>query len=381
MRELRLSASSIMDFKECQHRYLLSKVYGLQPIGEKDSQRIGTVWHKCHELSAMAPHAKCPDCLKKKELQPDCLVCSGTGRLPDEPVINYVNNVYEHVPENKSHDDWAVERIKVLWSFSGYRWLYGDDSPFVPVASEVWFNIPIIDPEKHRKLPKIRLVGKIDQIVQHKKNGLYYVFERKSTSQSLNSGQYWRRIAMDTQVSTYLYGSRIAQRLGQLEQYGIMPTDPLIEGVFYDVWHKPDISPKKLVKKDIHVPDSCTNILYYGEEFQPSDFDANFETPEMYGARLLQDISERPEHYFQQKEISRADDELEAFERELCNIAKQIKMIEKDGLWCRNERSCEVPFYCDFRSICQNHVNVGPADIPDGFTKREEKKDAKTEDS
>lgn len=402
MNEIRLSASARDTFKACPMRRLYADVYGLQLAKEKDSLRIGTVWHRCHEIMNMPLKSKCPDCLRHEELRADCYLCEGTGFLPETrmtAVIRYLNKTYEQVPEYKTPDEWEVERISVLYSVSGYYWHYGIEDQFETIATEVYFSLPIIDPVTGRAIPKARRPGKVDRLVRHKETGLLYVFERKSTSTSLDSGQYWDRINMDGQVSMYLSALRQAQKNGELEKFGIARVDPPIQGVYYDVWHKPGIGPKMLSQKDSK--DFIETREYFGQEFeiihefsnpagivyyringvqvatipgQKSGTFTLFETPEMFGARLLSDISERPEFYFAQREIARTDEQLKQFDKELANMAKLIRYVEEQGLWYKDERSCEVPFYCAFRSICYNNQNIGPEDVPEGFVRNEKKK-------
>ena len=51
--DIRLSASAIGDYKACPERYKLHYLYGLKQEKEKDSLRIGTNWHYCHEILGM----------------------------------------------------------------------------------------------------------------------------------------------------------------------------------------------------------------------------------------------------------------------------------------------------------------------------------------
>ncbi|RKY06499.1 MAG: hypothetical protein DRP65_11700, partial [Planctomycetota bacterium] len=228
---------------------------------------------------------------------------------------------------------------------------------------------------------------------RHKPSGLVYVFERKSTSKNLTDNTYWDRLRTDDQITTYLYHLRMAQQLGQLEKIGIMADDPPIHGTFYDVWHKPGTNPKKLSqggsKKFIESGEYC------GQEFElspskevngvaPSIVPGKkegafsiFETPEMYGARLLQDIASQPETYFAQREIARTDQQLAQYQQNLANLVKLIRYVQEHGLWYGHDRMCESPFRCDFLPI-RNTVgclNVEEEDVPEGFKKREKKSD------
>ena len=370
MQEIRLSPSAINQYQLCPLSYLYSYIYKLKPKKDKDSTRIGTHWGKCHEILGFVPQGKCPDCLRREEIRADCYLCNGTGVLPAdlmEAAYRYLDWAYETVPEHKTHEQWETERIKVLYVVSAYQWLYAD-SPFKIVASEVWYDLPIVDPDTNKKIPGAKTVGRLDHIVQDKTSGLYYVMERKSTSQSLTTQRYWNYLERNVQTVSYLWAARICQKLGRLEKYGIKRDDPLIEGVWYDVWHKPDINPRKVYKKELNEWEESG--LYCGEKF---DDCPDFETPQMYGARLMADMAERPDHYFARREFALSDDQLEAFQQKQAVQAKRIRHdLDKDW-WVAHEGSCETPFVCEFWPVCSQGVKIGPLDVPEGYTKRDEK--------
>lgn len=379
MRELRLSASANADFQNCQRRYFLSYILDLTKDTEKDSTRQGSRWHGCHEMLEQKAGVVCPDCSKHEEIRPDCCVCGGTGYVLADPmdrVARYLNKCYAIVPDNKTREDWELERVILLYSLSGHRWFHsGSEDRWEVVASEVKFEVPVINPTTGRKMPKTVFVGKVDRLVRDRQTGLVYVWERKSTGMSITSQDYWTGLMQGDQISGYLYGGRYAQACGMLRPYGINPDDPPIQGAFCDVWHKPDIRPKRVAKADLktltETGEYCGTAIAHTAP--PKSDEPMIETPEMFGARLLADIAERPEHYFAQREVSRTDHELEAFQLRLYKLAKQIRAIEKGDLWCHNLQSCEAKWICEFRDLCRSGVEVGPDDIPAGYRKKHQK--------
>lgn len=365
MQPIRLSASAIADYKACPLRYKLAWLYRLEQDKEKDSLRIGEMWHRCHEIINMKPGDICPDCRRQQEIWPQCPLCDGKGILPAElgfSVVRYLDKKYEQIPDGKTYDDWRTEQLTILRSLFAYRWLYGQGSQYEPIASEIWFELPIIDPSTGKKMQKAKFVGKIDQLIRDKQNGLVYIFERKSTSQSLDSGQYWNRLRLDTQITGYLWAARVCQQLGKFGKDW-----PPIQGVFYDVWHKPDIKPRKTTNKEHEK--WLASKTYYKEPLETWP-ENGFETPEMYASRLSADICERPEHYFASREIPRQDSQLVAFEIELANLVKHIRYVDKNNLWFSHDRMCEVPFYCEFRSLCYSGQCVKPDDVPEGYRRK-----------
>jgi hypothetical protein len=91
------------------------------------------------------------------------------------------------------------------------------------------------------------------------------------------------------------------------------------------------------------------------------------ETPEMYGARLLQDITQRPEFYFARREIVHQSNDLEAFEWELFNIYQSIRQMSLHNRWWHNENQCTNTFQCSYINFCYNHMDIKPGDVPENF--------------
>lgn len=390
-RQWKLSASFFGAFKACAMRCYLKYVLGIIPDEDTDAQRQGTNWHKCLEIMGMKPGELCPECTATHP-DSDCPLCEGTCVLPNEmmdAVIRYLNEVYETVPMSKTREEWLTERAILLYSLCGYNWRYADDD-FEVVAEEIEFSLSVRNPESGRALPNVTLDGKIDKIVRSP-NGIYYIDEHKSTGKSIDSNStFWSHLNLDTQTKLYPYAAQRLQLTGKLEKYGIKPTDPLISGVRYDAWHKPGISPKKLTqaeskkfvetgeymgekfKTEYRLSDVGNELWINDElaEITPGAKEGAFavrETPEMFGARLLVDISERPEFYFARREISRTAKELKRFEYEIYNIYHTIKFISKNNGWWTNEQQCEATFRCPYISICYNNVKVDDGTVPDGF--------------
>ena len=188
------------------------------------------------------------------------------------------------------------------------------------------------------------------------------------------------------------------QLQGDLEEYGIKATDPLISDIEYDVHHKPTISPKKLTQADSKkfvetgeymgqkfelekIGDVIQTINGTKPEVEPGKKEGTFairETPEMYGARLLQDITERPTFYFANKPLVRTDPEMKAFEYELYDIAKDMMSKIRADRWWHNEKQCEATFKCDYTDSCYNHIELDVDNPPSGMRCIFKKKDEVT---
>jgi len=404
MRPIKLSASSINAFKDCPFRFRNAYVLGVRPTEDTDALRIGNHWHEILEVASLEPGSDCPDPLCKDDFpdnMPDCPICAGTGRVPDdimEAVVRVLNARYAEIEFN---DPIAkeVERIKLLYSLIGYRWYYADTLE-PTISREQYFKLPLFNPSTGHPVPNVTIVGKIDKLVI---SGCVSVKEHKSTSKSIDTDStYWTHLNMDTQTSMYVYAARQLQIRGDLEKYGIKSTDPLISNILYDVYHKPTISPKKLTQGDSKK--FVADGMYCGHKFEckpgsePSDNGYTIkvngipaevepgkkqgtfairETPEMYGARLLQDITERPEFYFRCKPLVRTDQEIRNLEYELYDIAKDMMSKIRANRWWHNERQCEATFKCPYTETCYNHIEIDLDNLPEGmkciFDKKEEK--------
>ena len=384
-----LSASSMSCAKACFYRYYMKYVLGIIPALDTDGLRQGANWHVLLEIMKLKPGAVCPEC-SKTQPNSSCALCAGTDFLPDDlmdSVVRYLDKVYEQVPTSKTKEEWEVEKITLLYSLSAYNWYYSDDN-YEVLATEIEFNIPLINPISNRKLPNVCLKGRIDKITRSPE-GIIYVDEHKSTSKSIDSeSSYWKHLTLDTQTTLYPYAARYLQLNGELEQYGIKANGSLISGVRYDVWHKPGMKALRFLSQK----DSAEFIetgRYCEHEFtvsrgidgrayingtlttiKPGKKDGTFsiqETPEMFGVRLLQDITERPTYYFMRQEVNRSEADIESLRRELIGLYHCLKFMNKNDAWFRNESQCEATFKCPYIDYCYAHITPDPNNLLDGF--------------
>jgi hypothetical protein len=362
-----MSASAIQAFKACPTRYRLAYREGLREAEDTDSQRMDTNWHALHEVYQNAYSA-----FDSEQGDPHDAAFNAA--------VEHLNEQYEQVPATKTPYEWEVEQQTLLMSFVGYLWRWSND-PIEPIASEVEFDLPLHAPKTGMPLPmsQVKRVGMIDTVIRWQ--GMVGNREIKSTSRSIDpSGDYWERAQKDTQVSMYALAFADMRRHG-LEKYGIegVQDHERVGNTLYDVWHKPTIKPTKLSQKD--TAEFLESGKYFDQEFDvkvgPDDPDkpedgiyvtvdgavaevdvgksgkpAVCETPAMFGARLLSDITERPEFYFQRKELARIDKELQKFRVELFNIYQAMRMYDKTGCWFENEHQCRATFPCPFIPVC-----------------------------
>ena len=394
-RKIKLSASAISCFKACPVRYKGAYIEGIRRIEDTEAQRTGTNWHEIQDIASREPGSVCRPCANLGKPDPHCPLCAGEGFLPDDfidAVMRVLDAAYENIPTGVDTEVLERERTVLLYSLSGYKWHYGP-TPVEVLARELKFSMSLLGPSG-RALPNVCIDGKIDKLVWY--NGKLAIMEHKSTGKSVDSdSSFWAHLNLDVQTTLYIDAVQKMQLDGELEAYGVKPTDELINTILYDAWHKPGISPKKLTQADskkfvetgeymgqefnveIMRPNSAIfttpfKILVNGipVEIEPGKKDGTFairETTEMFGARLLMDITERSEFYFARKELSKTDDEMKRFQGEILSIYRTIRGMLKTDNFYHNEQSCEAKFRCDYTNECYNGIELDGENPPDGF--------------
>jgi len=395
-KDWKISASFLRAFKACPTRCRLAYIEGLRTVEDTESQRVGTNWHKLLEIATAPAESPCNCFARRPDLQAladdNCPMCHGVGLYPDFPPLDraviWLNHCYSVVPPNKDATDWAVERAILANSLAGWLWYYHDEQDLIEtIGREIKFDLPLRNPATDRALPHVRRVGKIDRLIRY--HGVPMVCEYKSTSKSLDSdSSYWERLTLDTQISMYVEAAQELQFTGQLNSHLGKNEHTLIAETLYDVWHKPGIRPKKLTqgdsKKFVETGQYCDRefdvIDRIGHplsvdgvvaEVEPGKKEGTFairETPDMFGARLLQDITARPEFYFARRPIARTEDQLKKHAWETLHIYQTVRSMNRAGHWWSDESQCEATFKCPYCSICYHGTDVFDGEtIPPGF--------------
>lgn len=371
-----VSASSIQSFKACPTRFRLAYREGLRVVEDTEAQRFGNAWHGMHEAYANALN---------EWISPDFSQTShpdGEEAYALTAAVDYLYTRYAQIPNSKTAFEWKLERQILLTSFLGYLWFYQND-PIEFLASELPFELPLHAPRTGLPLltSEVLRVGKIDHIIRWQ--GSVGALERKSTSRSISDdSDYWDKAKKDTQVSMYALAFR------DMAQSDTLPDEVKIGIAFsksfgntlYDVWHRPTTKPKDLTQAE--TAQFIADGKYMGSEFkvQVSVFEKTTAPPtyqhgvtvdgevvevtegkkgfairesvEMYGARLMQDMYERPEFYFRRREIARTDADLKNFRKQLFSTYQAMKLASKYEAWVENESACRATFPCPFIAVC-----------------------------
>jgi hypothetical protein len=389
-----VSATSIQAFKACPQRYRIGYVEAIREATESPPLRFGINWHKGLEILSLPVGTE----VDVHDLHEVGTPVSEENRL--DIALLQATQMYENVPASVDATDWAVEREIVANALAAYHWYYPQgESEYETVATELQFDLPLVNPETGHATPNFRRVGKIDRIIRHKGSGRLLIQENKSTSRPIDSGStYWARLRKDTQSKFYIVAARDLQVQGAQRRFG-MPGDQPVAGLLHDVFHKPAIKPSKLTQGE--TAEFIKTGEYCGQKFEVGGCEGQLridgvsaqiefgaepkpkkdgtvaprpfairETPGMFGARLFQDMTTTPDKYFARREVPFTDAELEDFQYQVWALQRTMAEMERTGHWYENEGACEAvgTFKCPYCVLCYNNVQCFDGmTVPPGF--------------
>lgn len=288
------------------------------------------------------------------------------GMARDEAILVALSQ-YGEVPEWADPMEWAYEGAMVRALLLSYTHYYQHDEAIKFIEVEKGFDLPLTNPETGAASRTFTRAGKIDGIVDW--SSRVCLLEGKTTADSLDAeSDYWRRLRYDPQPSQYILAAR---ELG----YDV-------QSCIYDVVHKPAMRPSSVpltdadgVKIALDAQGQRVRTKDGKKWRETSDKAAGItlqvrqETPAEYEARIQQDISSRPEFYFQRREIPRLEDDLKEFQSELWQVGQMILNCRNKNIWFRNISRATCPT-CEYEAICLNEgkIDTTPgAQLPAGY--------------
>lgn len=300
-----LTHSRLATYRSCPRLHYYVYELGLRKVTDDFNLRVGSAFHEALDAKA-------------KGLDPEAAIGE---RLED-----------------------AYDQAMVAAMFDGHNRRY-EKEPVETVASELAFDIPLVNPETGSPTQNWRLCGVIDRIVRLA-DGRLALMENKTTSQDFSPGaSYWLKLHLDSQLSIYIIAART---LG----YDI-------DTILYDVTRRPSQRPLKAtpVEKRKFTKDGA---LYLNQR-------AEDEKPEEYAARVAAAIAEDPSKHYARIEIARLDSDIEEVKKEIWEQQKAIREAQKSKAWYRNPGSCIAASgrTCDFIGVCMNKDLE--THTPDGF--------------
>jgi hypothetical protein len=378
---MELSISRINDFLGCPWAMHMFLTYGLVSTADKDATRIGTLYHKLHEIATEVRLGYDED-------------DDPSGAISAE-VTHHLNKIYKDCPDHKTMDEWAVERTMILYGFLTYNWHYSDQ-PYDILGTELAFGslhdsnlppVPIIDPDTGEETGAF-LKGRIDNLVKVGRQPMIHDF--KSTGRNIHDKKYWVEQNSNMQMKSYIYAARWLQQNGYLEDFGLLPDDLPVKGALIDAWKRPAATATMLTQAKTKA--FLETKEYYGTEFEitselgetePEFYvdgdramykagakEGSFalrETVDMMGVRLLDTMTDAPEDYFQRREMPITKTDMYNFQKDLCNIVQTIGFHKENDTWYHNRLNCRKTYTCSYVDICDYNKDVSNGEVPTGF--------------
>jgi len=250
-----------------------------------------------------------------------------------------------------------LDAAKAAALMTGYSEKWGQVPLQVLSVDEV-FRLPIVNPETGRSSRTYTQGGKFDGTAMLA--GRTYLVEHKTCNEEIAdpAAPYWRRLAIDSQVSMYALANWQDGRK--------------IDGTMYDVIRKPTIRPKRIPnaeQKILREQGVYCGLSVLTEEITRCEAEAWTETPRLYGLRLLAEIRSDTNRYFQRRTVPRLDGEILEFAGEMWDVAQDIRQTQLKDRHYRNSGACmNFGRPCDFLGICSGY------DTPDSdkWTRREQ---------
>ena len=314
-----LTSSSCKAWRACQRLYRFTYELGYRPAQLPDALTFGTLGHRGLEAWWRAAQA-----------------------APGEPDAWWAAAVAEMERERDPYQ--RARALSLMWGYhSRWQGMTWQGEPITVIGVEVEFSGPLFNPATSAPSKTWTRAGKLDVVVEV--GGRVYVVEHKTTSEEIAVGaEYWQRLTLDAQISTYLGGARL---LGH---------EPA--GVLYDVIRKPGILPLRATPEDKRRYRKSDGALDARQRTEDEDGEAFY-------ARLNATIGADLDAYFARGLVVRTLDEERAAAEDMWAIGVQIRDARRAEAFPRNPDAClRYGRACDFWPVCSG---VASLDDPTRF--------------
>jgi hypothetical protein len=301
------------------------------------------------------------------------LLANGMSR---EDAIAAIVRIYDEHGASEDQFGWAAyECAETTAMVAVYNWRYAN-SGLTVIASEINFEVPVARTGFTRR-------GFIDKIVRvEDPRPRLLIMEHKTSGSDIDpTGDYWRRLTIDHQLTGYISAARH------------MGWD--VEGVLYDVIRKPGLSPRAIPALDaeglkiVLEADGTRSTNKNGTWRQAAStwqtLQTTPETPADYADRIMAAMAEDPDRHFQRHEVARLDDEVARYEAETAAACIDMRHAYSMGtqFLYRNTGSCRAfNRACDYLPLCASHTTPPPASEgiapPDGYSYRTATEESET---
>ncbi len=234
-------------------------------------------------------------------------------------------------------DPFEGSKVEALMVGYHARW---SSQPYETLGVELEFRAPLVNPETGASSRSFEFGGKLDALIRihdGPHEGVWIV-EHKTASGAIGLGsEYWKRLRLDSQISTYLVGARA---LGH---------DP--RGVLYDVIGKPKLRPLKATPAESR-RSKKDGTPYAGQR----DLD---ETPDEYFTRIVADIEADANAYYQRGFVVSLLDEERDAAFDAWTVASAMRDAKRLGRFPRNVDSCvRYGSTCAYFPVCTSESSI-----------------------
>jgi hypothetical protein len=308
-----ITNSRLRTWRDCKRRHRLVYLDGWRPRREEEALSFGRIAHDGLEGWWKAE----------------------PGQRLHEAVVRITG---------RAQDLYQEAAVQELLRAYDRRWAASMED-YEVLAVEATFTAPLLNPMTGAASRTFLLAGKVDGIVRERATGRVLLLEHKTTSEPIDdaTATYWRRLAMDGQVSHYYVGA---------EALGFQ-----VEGCLYDVLLRPRLKPLKATPPESRKYTKDGRLYAAQREAD--------ETPAEYAARLRADMEAAPAKYFQRREVPRTEDDLRDYLFDAWAEARTLRESELAGRSPRNPEACHRFGQCPFWEACANGLRL--EDAPDLF--------------
>lgn len=323
-----LTQSSLRAFRKCPRLYMHTYVNLYRSATSSEGMSFGTIWHNVREIYWNAIRSQ------PREVGDSC---------PAEAMA-YIANLDDEVAD-------AFDKAKFWTMLGGYhqRW-HELLLTFDIIGVEQGFQLDLINPATKRLSRTFSLEGKLDGVVRERDTGLLWVVEEKTAKGDLQpDSQYWRRLEVDPQCSTY-YAA--AERVYKEKPAGIM----------YFVNVKPQLRPLKAtpIESRKYTKETAKEPSRLYADQRDED-----ESPEGYLMRLAEAVAKQPERYYQMVKVNRLERDIVESETDIWDTAQSIQKANNTNVWLRNPDSCIsiIGQTCPFLPVCTHRADINDAGL------------------
>jgi len=325
-----ITNSQMRCFRRCPREHYYTYTLGYRGLREAAALRFGSLVHLGLEAYFRA--------LK-------------TGMAPDDALAAALAAL------DASPDADAYERARAVVALQGYHAMWAGE-PLEVIDVEAEFRAALVNPETGAASRTFQLGGKLDVLVRDRRDDRVKLMEHKTTSEEIGAGSdYWKRLKIDPQVSTYFAGGAA---LGHT-----------ITECIYDVLGKPALRPGTVPLLDdaglriVLNADGVRVRTQKGAWRQTGSTEDGYvvqtraETAEEFRDRLVAHVAENPQRYYQRGTVVRLEQEMLDAAHDAWAIARQIREAELASRWPRNPDACvRWGRTCGFFDVCTGAASL-----------------------